>query len=41
MKPPIPGQPHASGHKVYVLLDPRFPRDDGSDGSPHDASRAA
>ena len=31
MKPPIPGQPHASGHKVYVLLDPRFPRPDGSD----------
>jgi len=32
MKPPIPGQPYASGHKVYVLLDPRFPRpEDGSD----------
>ena len=32
MKRPEPGGPYASGHKVYVLLDPRFPRpEDGSD----------
>ncbi len=31
MKPPEPGGPYASGHKVYALLDPRFPRADGSD----------
>ncbi len=32
MKRPEPGAPYASGEKVYVLLDPRFPRpEDGSD----------
>ena len=32
MKRPEPGGPYASGEKVYVLLDPRFPRpEDGSD----------